>query len=135
MEEGGVIAVVTTEFDRVKVGDLVDRLPAFPLEPGTYPSEVNSDVEGEIVGFGNPQELYGHGDVAFISIGQNAGLVLGDELEVRPRGRDGEWPEDAVGQVQVLRVDDYRASVRIIGVDNPVFVEGARVRLIRKMPG
>ena len=47
----------------------------------------------------------------------------------------GDWPEDAVGQVQVLRVDDYRASVRIIGVDNPVFVEGARVRLVRKMPG
>ncbi|NNF28277.1 MAG: LysM peptidoglycan-binding domain-containing protein [Gemmatimonadetes bacterium] len=135
MEEGGAIAVVTAEFDRVQVGDLVDRLPAFPLEPGVYPSEVSSDVEGEIVGFGNPQELYGHADIAFISIGRDAGLELGDELEVRPPGRDGDWPEDAVGQVQVLRVDDYRASVRIIGVDNPVFTEGARVRLVRKMPG
>ncbi len=134
MESGGAIAVVTAEFDRVQVGDLVDRLPAFSLRPGTYPARVNSDVEGVIVGFGNPQELYGHGDVAFISIGRDAGLVLGDELEVRPPGGDGMWPADAVGRVQVLRVDDYRASVRIIGVENPVFVEGARVRLVGKMP-
>lgn len=135
MEEGGVVAVVTAEFDRVQVGDLVDRLPSFPLEPGVYPEEVKSDVEGEIVGFGSPQELYGHGDIAFISIGRDAGLELGDELEVRPPDRNGDWPEDAVGRVQVLRVDDYRSSVRIIGVDNPVFVKGARVRLVRKMPG
>ncbi|MDH3223630.1 MAG: LysM peptidoglycan-binding domain-containing protein [Gemmatimonadota bacterium] len=134
MESGGAIAVVTAEFDRVRVGDLVDRLPAFPLRPGTYPEEVSSGVEGVIVGFGSPQELYGHGDIAFISIGRDAGLVLGDELEVRPAGSDGKWPADAVGRVQVLRVDDYRASVRIIGVENPVFAEGARVRLVRKMP-
>ena len=134
IEEEGVIAVVTSEYDRIQIGDMVDRLPPFQLQAGTYPTDVHSDLEGEIAGFGNEQELYGHGDVAFISIGANAGLTMGDELEVRPPRDDEHWPADAVGQVQVLRVQDYMASVRIIGVENPVFVRGARVRLVRKMP-
>ena len=134
IEEEGVIAVVTAEYDRVRIGDIIDRLPPFRLEPGTYPTDVSSGVEGEIVGFGSEQELYGHGDVAFISMGANAGLTMGDELEVRPPRDEDNWPADAVGQVQVLRVQDYMASVRIIGVENPVFVKGARVRLVRKMP-
>lgn len=134
LEADGAIAVVTAEFDRVQIGDMVDRPPPFNLTAGTYPSDVHSDVQGEIVGFANDQELYGHGDVAFISIGANAGLSLGDELEVRPPSDRGNWPADAVGQVQVLRVQDYMASVRIIGVESPVFVDGARVRLVRKMP-
>ncbi|MGI9628865.1 MAG: LysM peptidoglycan-binding domain-containing protein [Longimicrobiales bacterium] len=134
LEADGAVAVVTTEFDRIRVGDMIDRLPSFDLESGVYPSDVSYEMTGTILAFGSDQELYGHGDIAFVSIGGIDGLTLGDELEVRPPADVESWTADALGRLQVLRVQENVASARIIGIDNPVFTVGARVRLVRKMP-
>lgn len=131
MEEGGAVAVVTTEYDQVKVGDLTKPLPSFPLQKGIYPGEVHAGAEGTILGFAERKELHGHGDIVFISLGEDDGVAVGDELDVRAPNGAGGWSSDAEGRLQVVHIGDRTSSARVIGLDNPVFVEGARVRVIR----
>ena len=115
--------------------DAIAILPGFPLEAGVYPTDARADVSGQVIGFARAQELYGHGDIAFLSLGTDQNVAVGDEFEVRPpQSADGDWPVDAVGRMQIVRVEEDISSARIIGITNPVFVPGARVHLIRKMP-
>jgi len=124
----GVIAVVTKEYNRIQPGDLVRDVPSYALERGQYPQEISGGSEAMIMGFAGRQELNDLGHVAFLDLGSDDGITLGDEFVLYSAAvgtRDG--------ALQVIGVTPNTAAARITSMVDDVFHQGVIVRLARKM--
>ncbi len=133
LESAGVVAMVSNEYDRVRVGDFVQPVAAYTQEAGVYAADVADSVRATVVGFQEVQALQGPGDIAFLDLGAADGLSVGDEFVARVSGGSG-WSGVVAGRLQVVGLRERTASARIIELDSPIFVEGLEVRLARKMP-
>jgi len=124
----GVIAVVTKEYQRIQPGDLVRDVPAHTLQPGQSAEEITGGSEAMIMGFAGRQVLNDLGHVAFLDLGSDDGIVMGDEFVLYSAAagtRDG--------SLQVIAVTPNTASARITSMVDAVFQPGVVVRLARKM--
>jgi hypothetical protein len=124
----GVIAVVTKEYDRIQPGDLVRDVPAYTLQAGQYAEEITGGSEAMIMAFEGRQVLNDLGHVAFLDLGSDDGIVIGDEFVLYSAAvgtRDG--------SLQVIAVTPNTASARITSMVDAVFYPGVVVRLARKM--
>ncbi|HEU0015027.1 MAG TPA: hypothetical protein VFQ45_15165, partial [Longimicrobium sp.] len=124
-------------FDQVRPNDLALPLARFPLAVGVMPREVQADVQGRILAFQDPRPMQMTESILFLDIGRNAGVSLGDIFEAyTPReGRDwGTRPEVRVAAMQVVRVTDGTASVRVIEMEQPAIAVGLPVRRVAAMP-
>lgn len=129
--DGGVVASVEAQYDRILMGGLVRPLPAYPGVPGAVPEAVEDGPRATVLGYAALHELHQPGNYLFLDLGRAAGLAVGDELVVE-RG----IPEARIeGRVQVVGVQDEVATARIVMIRNPVFVDDVQLRLARKMPG
>jgi hypothetical protein len=127
--EGEVVARVTQEYERIQAGDWVGPLPDFPLEPGASARSVSGGSEAMIMGFEGAQVLSGIGQVAFLDLGSDDGIGIGDEFvlygEAVPTAREG--------TLQVIGVRETTAAARILSMADNVFQQGVIVRLARTM--
>ena len=128
ISEEGVIGVVTKEYHRIQPGDLVRPVPTYSVEPGRVAREISGGSEAMIMGFAGRQEINDLGHVAFLDLGADDGVVLGDEFVLY--GAAVGAPE---GSLQVVGVTANTSSARILSMVDDVFHQGVVVRLARTM--
>lgn len=128
--DDGVIGVVTKEYQRIQPGDFVRPVPSYPVERGVTAQRVSNGPEAMIMGFSGRQVLNDLGHIAFLDLGSDDGVRIGDEFVLyseaasdRPRG-----------SLQVVGLTDTMAAARIMSMDDDIFRQGVIVRLARKMP-
>lgn len=135
--DGAVATVVVTDvFAPLAVGDLALPTTRFPVVAGVSPRP-RAGVEGQVVAFETQAILQSTQNVAYLNVGRAAGIAEGDEFEAYlPRERKG-WgvrPEVPVARLQVVRIGDRTAAVRITELEHPALRVGLPVRLVAKMP-
>jgi hypothetical protein len=130
LEEGGAVGIITREYQRIQLGDLLGPLPDLTLTPGQEAEPVDDGPWAMVVGFDRGSALNDINVIAFLDLGENAGVKVGDEFEyVNPEGGEGH----VEGRLQVVGVTADRASARIVQMDDVVFRPGIAVRLARKI--
>jgi len=127
---GEVVATVTKEYNRIQRGDLVRPLPMYSPTAGVYAQEVAGGSEAMIMGFAGDHVLTDIGHVAFLDLGSDDGLAIGDEFVLYGEA----IPSDREGVLQVIAVRETLASARVLSMRDNVFRQGVVVRLSRKMP-
>lgn len=132
VEDAGVVAMVSTEFARVRIGQRVRMVPAFTLEKGVEAQEVESNLTAAILGFDMDRVFQGFGAVAFLDVGEEEGVTIGDEFIAYVNRGDG-WEGELAARLQVVLVNGATASARIITVNEPILETGTRLYLVRKM--
>ncbi len=126
---GEVVAIVTKEYDRVLAGDFVGALPGYDIEAGDYAEAVSGGSEAMIMGFSGKQTINDIGHVAFLDLGSDDGIMVGDEFVLY--GRSIPTAED--GLLQVIGVTETTAAARVLSMADNVFRQGVVVRLANKM--
>ena len=138
VEEGVATVVIVRMYDQVQPGDLALPAAAFPVRAGVRPAPARGEaLQASILAFEEPHPLQATEEIAFLTIGRRDGVREGDEFEVfLPRqARDwGTRPEISVGRLQVVRVTDGAASVRITNLSQPAIAVGLPVRRVAAMP-
>ena len=126
---GEVVATVVKEYERIQRGDWVGPLPEYTLRPGDRPRDVSGGSEAMIMGFEGQQTMSSIGNVAFLDLGSDDGISIGDEFvlygEAVPTAREG--------ALQVIGVQETTAAARVITMSDNVFRQGVVVRLARAM--
>ena len=129
--------VLVGMFDRVEAGNVVIPVEAFPVRGTARPAAVSADLQGRILGFQDAQPLPRTESILFLDIGRTAGVAVGDEFEAYdpPAGRRwGTRPEVRVARMQVVRVTEGTASVRVTHLEQPRIAVGLPVRRVARMP-
>lgn len=126
----GVIGVVSKEYQRILPGDFVRPVPAYSVQQGAVAQEVSGGSEAMIMGFAGRQVLNDLGHVAFLDLGSNDGITLGDEFVLYGATSASDWR----GSLQVVGVTPSMVSARISSMADDVFRQGVVVRLAKKMP-
>ena len=127
---GEVVATVVKEYHRIQQNDFVRALPTYEGEAGVYAEEVPGGSEAMIMGFAGTHVLTDIGHVAFLDLGSDDGITIGDEFilygEAIPTSEDG--------TLQVIGVSETTSSARVLSMRNDIFRQGVVVRLAKKMP-
>jgi LysM repeat protein len=137
LDDGTATVVVVGMFDRVEPGDVVVPVERFPLVAGVLPLRVESDLQARILGFQETNPLQRTESILFLDAGRASGIAVGDEFEayVPPERRSwGTRPEVPVARMQVVRVTEGTASVRVTDLEQPRIAVGLPVRRIARMP-
>jgi hypothetical protein len=136
VEEQQVLALVVSQFSRVRDGEL-----AMPLEPFRDPGQVRpTPVEqgllGGLVDARDPHSIAGPQQYFFIDKGRADGVTLGDVFEVyRPAARElGSASEEVRAVLMVVHTREHSATALVIQLMHPGLDPGLPVRLIKKMP-
>jgi LysM domain-containing protein len=130
-------AMVTHQFGNLQTNNIVIPMDSFPnLDRDPVPA---NGPEGRIIAFHVPQPLYGDEDRAFISLGANSGVKVGDELiallpERQPDNKPYRLPAETIARMIVTRVAGQSATARIIHLDQPALEMGLPVRVVMRMP-
>ena len=136
--EGEIATVVLIGmFDQVNVGDVAVPVAAFPLRNQVFPAEVEADLQGRILAFQDESPLQRTESILFLDIGRRAGVAVGDEFEAYDPPTERRWgtrPEVPVARMQVVRVMEGTASVRVVELDQPRIAVGLPVRRVARMP-
>lgn len=136
--DGAVATVVVVGmFDRVEPGDVVVPVERFPLAAGVLPRPVDADLQARILGFQEPNPLQRTESILFLDAGRASGIAVGDEFEAYAPPERRSWgtrPEVAVARMQVVRVTEGTASVRVTDLEQPRITVGLPVRRIARMP-
>jgi hypothetical protein len=132
VEEGGVVAAVSAEFQRLTLGDRVGLVPPYGLLPGVQAQPVTSNLMATIKGFSQVRSVYSFGDVAFLDVGEDEGVTLGDEFMALMNSGEG-WTGEEGARLQVVRVDGNGSSARVIVQNDLILEPGVELRLVKKM--
>ncbi len=127
-----IVATVSSEFDRIWIGDMVRPVPSHTALPGVYPVAIESDVTATVLGFPEDRPMQGFGASVFLDLGTGAGIEIGDvfRASVAEPG-PGFGLESAL--IQVILVDADGSTGRIMSMKNPGLAVGHRLRLIAKI--
>lgn len=129
-------AEVDQLYDVLAPGDLALPVTPFPVPAGVAPAP-GSGVEGRLIAFGQPDILPSTQDIAYVDVGEGAGVREGDEFLVfQPSVRERQFvrPEVPIARLQVVRVAGRTAAARVTELDYPALEPGLPVRLVAKMP-
>lgn len=136
VDGGTATLVVVRMYDAISPGDLVVPAGRFPVPAGVLP-QPGTGLDGEIIAFASTNPLQSTEDVVFVNVGGQAGVVEGDEFVayLRPERKRG-WtrPEVEVARLQVVRVTDRTATVRVADLKYPALEPGMPIRRVAKMP-
>lgn len=127
--DGEVVAIVMRQYDRIMPGDLVGPLPAFQERRGVYAQEVSGGSEAMIMGFAGRHVIADVGHIAFLDLGSDDGVTIGDEFILFGDA----LPTDREGSLQVIGVTETMAAARVLSMRDDVFKQGVVVRLAKKM--
>jgi len=127
--DGYVVGTVLKEYDRIQPGDLVRPLPSYTERPGMLAEEITGGSEAMIMGFAGDQVINDIGHIAFLDLGTDDGVTIGDEFVLYgvavPTAREG--------SLQVVGVTGQTAAARIMSMSDDIFRQGIVVRLSKKM--
>lgn len=129
--------VVVGMFDEVRPGDLVIPMEAFPIRTLDRARPVSADLQGRVLGFEVQTPLQRTESILFLDIGRSAGVGIGDEFEAYDPPAERRWgmrPEVAVARMQVVKVTEGTASVRVTHLEQPRIAVGLPVRRVARMP-
>lgn len=133
LEDGGIVAVVVNAYDRIRVDDLVGWAPEYDLQRGEYPElYTGAESVATVTAFAAHHSIQNLGDMAFIDLGMEDGVDIGDEYTLLTDIGEG-WEREVSGRIQIVAVGDESATARIVQTDGALFVEGETVRLDKKM--
>jgi LysM repeat protein len=136
--DGDVATVVVVGmYDRLQPGDLVTHFDRFPLSEGVFPSAVEADLATRILGFQETNPLQRTESILYLDAGRTAGVAVGDEFEVYVPVERRPWgarPEVRVARLQVVRVTERTASVRVTELEQPRIAVGLPARRVARMP-
>lgn len=129
--------VVVGMYGQVQPGHVVIPEQDFPLRTLDQPAPVSADLQGRILAFSEARPLQRTEDILFLDVGRNAGVAVGDVFEAYDpptRRRWGTRPELPVARMQVVRVTEGTASVRVTELEQPRIAVGQPVRRVARMP-
>jgi len=132
VEESGAVAMLSAEFDRVRLGQSLRLAPGYDFRPGITAQEVESDLTATLVGFAADRVVYGIGAVAFLDVGEAEGVGPGDEFSAYVNQGEG-WSGAELARLQVVVVNDSISSARIVTLSDPSLKTGDTLRLVKKM--
>lgn len=124
-------------FDQVRPNDVVIPVESFPIRNTRRPDAVNADLQGQVIAFRDDTPLQRTESILFIDVGRNAGVGVGDEFEAYDPPAERRWgtrPEVAVARMQVVKVTEGTASVRVTQLQQPRISVGLPVRRVARMP-
>lgn len=127
--DGHVVAEISKVYGRIVPGDLARPLPAFTARRGVYAEPVSGGSEAMIMGFAGQQVITDVGHVAFLDLGSDDGITIGDEFVLYGEA----VPTNTHGALQVVYTTPTTASARVLSMDDDVWKQGVIVRLARKM--
>lgn len=131
-------AIIVWVFDKISVGNTVSALEYFEMERGVFAEPVAAGPTGELVGLLDAQFVPMVGDLGFVNVGRNQGLVVGDEFQLFAPARMSNMgyrvPEEPIALGRVVRVTEQTATIRFLSQQHAAINNGLPVRLVRKMP-
>ena len=136
VDDGVATAVMIRVFDEVRPGDLALPAARFPVPVGVRPV-ASTGLQGRLLGLETEHPIVATQEYAFLDVGRQAGVREGDEFEVylpREARSWGSRPEIRVGRMQVVKVMDRTATVRITAIEQPAMRPGLPVRRVARMP-
>jgi hypothetical protein len=104
-------------------------VPAYTPTPGQVAEDVSGGSEAMVMGFAGGQVLSDLGHIAFVDLGSDDGIVIGDEFVLYGDA----VPTQRRGSLQVVGVSGTTAAARIMSMVDDVFQQGVVVRLSKKM--
>ncbi len=132
----GAVAVLSDEYARVQKGDLLSPLAGYPLVGGATAEATGRDLTGRVLTFQEAHLVKSLGAVAFIDLGRESGVSVGDEFTVHAGVRRGgrvEADSPILGRLQVVGVHDSHSAARITDVRGSLTAELLAVRLVAQM--
>lgn len=129
--------VLVGMFDQVRYGDAAVPVEAFPIRTLEQPRPVSADLQGRVLAFQDATPMPRTESILFLDIGRRAGVGVGDEFEAYDPPEERRWgtrPEVAVARMQVVKVTEGTASVRVTHLDQPRIAVGLPVRRVARMP-
>jgi hypothetical protein len=136
VDDGVATAVMIRVFDDVRPGDLALPAARFPVPVGVRPV-ASTGLQGRLLGLETEHPIVATMEYAFLDVGRQAGVREGDEFEVylpREARSWGSRPEIRVGRMQVVKVMDRTATVKITSIEQPAMRPGLPVRRVARMP-
>ena len=136
VEDGVATAVMIRLFGEVRPGDLALPAARFEVPAGVRP-EASTGLQGRLLGLETEHPIVATMEYAFLDVGRQAGVREGDEFEVylpREARSWGSRPEIRVGRMQVVKVMDRTATVKITAIEQPAMRPGLPVRRVARMP-
>jgi hypothetical protein len=130
VHDSGAVAVISQEFGRIQNGDLIGQLPPYAIEAGQYAAEVTGGSEAMIMGFAGTAQLNDTGQHAFLDLGSDHGIGVGDEFVLYSDA----VRTDVRGRLQIVGVKPTSATAMVVSLTDDVFKQGVIVRLVRQMP-
>lgn len=127
--DSGAVAVIDREYARIAPGDLVGPVPEITVEAGRRAVAVQGGTEAMIMAFDGRAALHDLGHHAFLDVGSDDGISVGDEFVLFS---DVVTTEQR-GALQVVAVTPFSATARITYLADDVFETGVIVRLVRAM--
>jgi hypothetical protein len=128
--------VIVGMFDRADIGDVAVPMARFPIEGLEQPVEAG-DLQARIFAFQDERPLQMRESILYLDVGSRAGVSVGDEFEAYMPPQSMEWgerPEIRIARMQVVRVTDATASVRVTAMEQPAIEQGLPVRRVARMP-
>jgi len=125
----GVTGVVIQVYGRIEPGSMIGPIPDYSLAPGEYAEPVTNGPAAMVTGFAGTMTLLDLGAIAFLDLGQDDGLAIGDEFSLYNSDVNGLVD----GALQVVGVSEESAAVRVVSLTDAVFHQGTVVRLSKKM--
>ena len=137
IEGAGVVARVTREFRPMRVFDGVAPYTETASEPGDHPTVVDpaNALTGELVGFEEDRQVVHRGARGYLDVGSDDGVQPGDVFVALGGSDDADdWSAEEVARLQVLRVEETSAVVRVEQLHAPVRDGHLPVRQVLAMP-
>ncbi len=131
-DDEGAVARISAEFDRVRLGDRLRRVPEYTSQPGARPIAVQSNVTAEVLGFAEDRPVHGYMARLFLGVGESEGIAPGDEFAAFA-SPTGEASGREVARLQILLVGEDVSTAQIVSVNEPVLNKGDVVLLVSKM--
>ncbi|HEX6371097.1 MAG TPA: LysM peptidoglycan-binding domain-containing protein [Longimicrobium sp.] len=137
MDGATATVVIVGMFDQVRIGDAAIRPETFPIRTLERPAPVDADLQGRVLAFRDDTPLQRTESILFLDIGRSAGVGVGDEFELYDPSTERRWgtrPEIFVARMQVVKVTEGTASVRVTHLEQPRITVGLPVRRVARMP-
>ena len=125
-------------FEDMQLGQRLVPLEGFTPVPAETRTPIEGGPESRIAYVIGEHDLPSIQHYLIVKLGSRDGVRIGDAFEIfreRKRGELGDrLPEETIAQATAVRVDERSATLIVVGQKHPAIREGARTRVVARMP-